>query len=93
MIIELKITNLNDWNIIQPLLKRLKISFTQKDLEQTPIVEESTALYKKKEPTPSINNKQNLELDNAVVWSPYDAYDAAEVLLQAMKNNTPSTTN
>lgn len=27
-------------------------------------------------------------MENAVVWSPYEAYDAAEVLLQAMKNNT-----
>ena len=53
LIIELKIKNLSDWAIIQPLLKRLKISFIQK----------------------------------MPIWSPYDSYDAAEILLQAMKNN------
>ena len=53
LIIELKITNLSDWAIIQPLLKRLKISFVQK----------------------------------MPIWSPYDSYDAAEILLHAMKNN------
>jgi hypothetical protein len=31
IIVELKITNPKDWAIIQPLLKRLKISFTQKE--------------------------------------------------------------
>jgi hypothetical protein len=45
MIIELKITNLNDWAIIQPLLKRLKISFVQKDMEQNLIAEEPATLY------------------------------------------------
>ena len=29
LIVELKITNLSDWAIIQPLLKRLKINFVQ----------------------------------------------------------------
>ncbi len=45
LIIELKITNLSDWAIIQPLLKRLKITFVQKDTEQTSIVREPAVLY------------------------------------------------
>jgi hypothetical protein len=47
MVIELKITNLNDWAIIQPLLNRLKIAFVQKDIVQAPVAEESFYLYKK----------------------------------------------
>ena len=34
LIIELKIKNLSDWAIIQPLLKRLKISFVQKPIQK-----------------------------------------------------------
>lgn len=49
LIIELKITNINDWAIIRPLLQRLKIHFVQKDTEQTSILGESTILYGKKE--------------------------------------------
>ena len=40
LIVELKITNLSDWAIIQPLLKRLKIAFVQKNTAQTSIVVE-----------------------------------------------------
>lgn len=97
MIIELKITNLNDWAIIQPLLKRLKISFIQKEVEQFFVAEEPAVLYNDKETTPLFTERPatqpDLLMENAVVWSPFDAYDAAEVLLQAMKNNTSSTTN
>lgn len=93
MIIELKITNLSDWAIIQPLLKRLKIPFVQKDTEQPFTAEESAILYKKKESDISLTKQPDILMENAVVWSPYDAYDAAEVLLEAMKNNTNSTTN
>ena len=32
LIIELKIKNLKDWDIIQPLLQRLRISFTKKEV-------------------------------------------------------------
>ena len=32
LIIELKIKNPRDWDIIQPLLQRLKISFTKKEV-------------------------------------------------------------
>jgi hypothetical protein len=49
MIIELKITNLSDWAIIQPLLNRLKIAFVQKEEEQVFSMEEAAVLYKKKE--------------------------------------------
>ena len=49
LIVELKITNISDWAIIQPLLKRLKIHFVQKDTEQTSMVGESAVLYEKKE--------------------------------------------
>jgi hypothetical protein len=50
MVIELKITNLSDWAIIQPLLQRLKIAFVQKDIGQTSVAEESVYLYKKTKP-------------------------------------------
>ena len=33
IIIELKIKNPSDWDIIQPLLQRLKISFTKKEIQ------------------------------------------------------------
>ena len=33
LIIELKIKNPNDWVVLQPLLKRLKIRFSQKNVE------------------------------------------------------------
>ena len=35
LIIELKIKNPRDWDIIQPLLQRLKISFTKKEVQPT----------------------------------------------------------
>lgn len=81
LIIELKITNLGDWAIIQPLLKRLKISFVQKSLQKEiePITQKQIA------------DDADVHLiqgeSKAIVWSPYDSYDAADVLLQALKNN------
>ena len=42
VIIELKIKNPSDWDIIQPLLQRLKISFAKKETEL------STLWYKNK---------------------------------------------
>ena len=39
VIIELKIKNPSDWDIIQPLLQRLKISFTKKEIQPTGVKE------------------------------------------------------
>ena len=39
VIIELKIKNPSDWEIIQPLLRRLKISFTKKEIQPTDVKE------------------------------------------------------
>jgi hypothetical protein len=39
LIIELKIKNPTDWDIIQPLLQRLKISFTKKEVRPIEITE------------------------------------------------------
>ena len=51
LIVELKITNLNDWAIIQPLLQRLKITFVQKETQQTFIAEPITAYTQKERVT------------------------------------------
>ena len=37
LIIELKIKNPKDWDIIQPILQRLKISFTKKEVLPTTV--------------------------------------------------------
>ena len=42
LIIELKIKNPKDWDVIQPLLQRLKISFTKKEVLPTLISEVET---------------------------------------------------
>ena len=42
LIVELKIKNPKDWDIIQPLLQRLKISFTKKEVLPTLISEVET---------------------------------------------------
>jgi hypothetical protein len=81
LIIELKITNVSDWAIIQPLLKRLKIPFVQKTLPK------ETLLTAQKQVTTTTDAHLMQGESQAVVWSPYDAYDAADVLLQALKNN------
>jgi hypothetical protein len=82
LIIELKIANVSDWAIIQPLLKRLKIPFVQKsfqkEIEQNPKIQN--------ENLPDFSSSLQGE-SKAIAWSPYDSYDAAEVLLQALKNN------
>jgi hypothetical protein len=86
MVIELKITNLSDWAIIQPLLQRLKIAFVQKDSEHISVAEESVFLYKKTEITTPLTEKVPIQphivMEDAVIWSPYDAYEAAEILLK-----------
>lgn len=81
LIIELKITNIADWAIIQPLLKRLKISFVQKIPQKEILV------------TPSVN-EENRDLllalqreSSAFFLSPYDSDEAAETLLKLLKNN------
>lgn len=83
LIVELKITNLSDWAIIQPLLKRLKIHFVQKNMlkeseQSSSIIEtQSTAdaLMALKQQSP------------AEVWSPFDSHKAAESLLQLLNNS------
>ena len=85
LIVELKITNLSDWAIIQPLLKRLKINFVQKTIQKEsdqnlPFVQTQTAgnaLLASLQQTP------------AEVWSPYDSHKAAESLLQLLNNANP----
>ena len=81
LIIELKITNIADWAIIQPLLKRLKISFVQKiPQKEIPI-------------TPSVNEGDRdlllaLQRESpAFVWSPYGSDEAETALLELLKNN------
>ena len=39
VIIELKIKNPSEWDLIKPLLQRLKISFTKKEIQTTGIKE------------------------------------------------------
>ena len=84
LIVELKITNLSDWAIIQPLLKRLKISFVQKpiqkEVKQNQMASEPPVLY-------SESSTVFQQESQTPIWSPYDSYDAAEILLNAMKNN------
>ena len=90
LIVELKITNLSDWAIIQPLLQRLKITFVQKETPQTFIAEPIVAYTQKEHVTEFVEqpiSQLDTLVENTYIWSPYDAYDAAEVLLKAMKNN------
>jgi hypothetical protein len=84
MIVELKITNPSDWAIIQPLLKRLKIAFVEKEESLNNMAQKPDAVYYTKE--------QKLETliqseETAYVWSPYDSFGAAEILLDALKKN------
>jgi hypothetical protein len=82
LIVELKITNLSDWIMLQPLLQRLQIAFVQKT-EIPPVSgvtnPSQTALF------------EDFQGKSIPIWSPYEAQDAAEILLQAMKNNSNST--
>jgi hypothetical protein len=82
LIIELKIANVSDWAIIKPLLKRLKIPFVQKSFQKE--IEQNPKIQNENLPdfSPSLQGESK-----AIAWSPYDSYDAAEVLLQALKNN------
>jgi hypothetical protein len=81
LVIELKISNPTDWAMLQHLLQRLKIPFVQKAPAALPeiAVPARSPLF-----APLSKGDQPSILD---VWSPFDAYDAADVLLQAMKNN------
>lgn len=84
MTIELKINNPQDWAIIRPLLQRLKIAFVEKKEEQTANVEEPNTLY--------TNKDKKLEMllqsaEVAYVWSPYDAYEAADMLTEMLENH------
>ena len=97
LVIELKINNPSDWAILQPLLKRLKISFIQRfiqtETEQNSSTQEKQILNISN--TTQLSNdfrvfQTSLQGDKAVVWSPYDAYDAADILLETMKTNQNS---
>ena len=46
VVVELKIKNPRDWAIIERLLKRLNVSFVQKNVEPRPITKEQTTLDK-----------------------------------------------
>lgn len=65
LVIELKIKNLNDWTIIQPLLKRLRISFVQKSIESQPSPKEPL------KESNSVLNELNALLDSGVDASYY----------------------
>ncbi len=83
LIIELRISNINDWAIIQPLLKRLKIHFVQKTFQKQndqsqsiPDVQKDVAVLQALQQHPP-----------AIVWSAYDSPKAAETLLQLLDNS------
>ncbi len=83
LIIELKITNVSDWAIIQPLLQRLKIHFVQK-----------TALRENAKIQPLIDAQTEVdtlltlqEHSPAIVWSAYDSPKAADSLLQLLNDS------
>ena len=40
LVVELKINNPDDWTLIEGLLKRLKVSFSKKNVESPPISKE-----------------------------------------------------
>ncbi|MEO0041560.1 MAG: hypothetical protein RL329_1008 [Bacteroidota bacterium] len=85
LVIELKITNPTDWAMLQHLLQRLKIPFVQKGQNALhPSV--ITAPI-----TPVTPFQTELLPQEVLVWSPYDAYDAADLLLETMKNNSNLT--
>lgn len=85
LIVELKITNLSDWAIIQPLLKRLKINFVQKTIQK-----ESEQKLPFGQTQPEENALlTSLQQTPAEVWSPYDSHKAAESLLQLLNNANP----
>lgn len=44
LVVELKINNPNDWTLIEGLLKRLKVSFSKKNVELSSIAREQTPL-------------------------------------------------
>jgi hypothetical protein len=81
LVIELKISNPTDWAMLQHLLHRLKIPFVQK--VPTALPDSSISTIATQLP-PFFKGEQPTIMD---VWSPFDAYDAADILLQAMKTN------
>lgn len=83
LIIELKITNLSDWAIIQPLLQRLKIHFVQKPLHR-----ENEQIQSTHDNPTEADALKALQLSSpATVWSAYDSPKAAETLLQLLDNS------
>ncbi len=83
LVVELKITNLSDWAIIQPLLKRLKIHFVQKPLQREN--EQFQSIDDTKTDTAKLKTLQ--QPSPATVWSAYDSPKAAETLLQLLENS------
>jgi hypothetical protein len=81
LIIELRISNISDWAIIQPLLKRLKIAFTQKS--ETAIPEPSSQMLTDVEKESLIQS-----MNGGFVWSQYDAHEAADILSEILKKET-----
>lgn len=83
LIIELRISNINDWAIIQPLLKRLKIHFVQKTIQKENDQSQSISDAQK-----DVDVLQALQQHApAIVWSAYDSPKAAETLLQLLDNS------
>ena len=88
MTIELKINNPQDWAVLYPLLQRLKIAFIEKHEEQTAIVEEPKTFYTTKDKKLE-TILQSAEV--AYIWSPYDAYEAADILADVLENHKKNT--
>lgn len=65
LVIELKIKNPSDWAMLQPLLERLKIRFTKKNIEPQTSIKESL------EQPISVLDKLNTLLDAGVDASYY----------------------
>jgi hypothetical protein len=65
LVIELKIKNPSDWAMLQPLLERLKIRFTKKNVEPQTSIQESL------EQPISVLEKLNTLLDTGVDASYY----------------------
>jgi hypothetical protein len=83
LIVELKITNLRDWAIIQPLLQRLKIHFVQKTIQKDNEQNLSIIETQKEDDALLTLQKQS----PAIVWSAYDSPKAAETLMQLLENS------
>ena len=83
LIIELRISNVQDWAIIQPLLKRLKIHFVQRTIHK-----ENDQSLPVSESQKDVDALQDLQQHTpATVWSAYDSPKAAHTLLQLLDDS------